>query len=184
MIAKAHNAANRLTREFHPDAAFIDVRRFADYNGVFGCEMGDKLIRTLAEQISASVARTGDDVFLAHLGDDRFMLTARTGILEPRFRLLLQNFERLSTQLTAPALLAAKPAADAPAAPATGPSLGLRILFLPSVFDQVNHPREIYRLEQQLRQKARSQEQSYACGQSMIIIDDRAAKARAIRRSA
>ncbi|HVU64089.1 MAG TPA: EAL domain-containing protein [Phycisphaerales bacterium] len=189
MIARAQNPAQRLGREFHHDAAFIDIRRFADYNGVFGYDMGDRLIRSLAEQISSCVVRSGDEVFLAHLGDDRFMLTAREGILEARFQLLLQNFAKLSSSLTAPSLLGSRhPAAESGAGGSTcvaeGPSLGLRVLFLPNVFERVGHPREIYRLEQQLRQKARGQEKKHGSGASMVVVDDRAGKARVARRSA
>lgn len=189
MIARGQDAALRLSRDYHADAAFIDVRRFADYNSLFGYEMGDRLIRTLGEQIDCSVARSGEaagGVFLAHLGDDRFLLTARAGLLAPRLRLLLQAFEHTAATLTDPALLA-HPAADpgTPAnAAATGPRLGLRILHLPAVFDRVAHPREVYRIEQQLRQKARNQERTMVGGGSLFITDERVARARAMRAAA
>ncbi len=174
MIARAVDPAQRMARDYHADAAFIDVRNFADYNSLFGYEMGDKLIRSLSEQLNSCVVRSGTDVFLAHLGDDRFMATGAAGILPERLKLLIQNFEQTSAALTDPALMAQgvtrPPETD-------GPRLGLRVLFLPSVFDRANHPREIYRVEQQLRQKARNLERTMSGGQSMFVVDERALKA-------
>jgi EAL domain-containing protein (putative c-di-GMP-specific phosphodiesterase class I)/GGDEF domain-containing protein len=195
MIARGQDSALRLSRDYHPDAAFIDVRRFADYNTLFGYEMGDRLIRTLSDQINATIAKgSSDGIFLAHLGDDRFLITARTGLLEPRLRLLLQNFEHTSAALTAPSRLPdvrpstpAAPAADASAtgtATATGPNLGLRILYLPHIFDRITHPREVYRVEQQLRQKARNQERLLTGGNSLFITDERNTRGRAMRAAA
>jgi len=186
MISLGQDASSRMGRDYHADAAFIDVRRFADYNGVFGCEMGDRLIRTLSEQIFMCVVRATDDVFLSHLGDDRFMVTARSGILEPRLRLLMQTFEQSSPALTDPSLIAKAPAASNSRADAKtdSPRMGLRVLLLPGVFDRVAHPREVYRVEQQLRQKARNQEVTLGAGQSLLVRDERNLKAKALRLSA
>jgi GGDEF domain-containing protein len=188
MIARGQDSALRLSKDYHADAAFIDVRRFADYNSLFGYEMGDRLIRTLSDQIDSTVSRNGEGVFLAHLGDDRFLLTARAGTLEPRLRMLLQQFEQSSAALTDPALInhpGAEIRAVATSEPrASGPRLGLRILFLPAIFDRVAHPREIYRVEQQLRQKARNQERALVGGGSLFISDERNGRARAMRLSA
>ncbi len=200
MIARGQDSALRLSKDYHADAAFIDVRRFADYNTLFGYEMGDRLIRTLSEQINSCVSRSGENstsagsnnsgggVFLAHLGDDRFLVTGRAGLLEPRLKLLLQTFEQASTTLTDPSLLNHLPPESRTAlqlaSAAAGPNLGLRILYLPAVFDRVAHPREIYRVEQQLRQKARNQERTIVGGGSLFITDERNARSRAMRAAA
>ena len=49
----------------------------------------------------------------------------------------------------------------------------LRILHLPGIFERATHPRDVYRVKQQLRQKARNQERSVAGGQSQLIVDER-----------
>lgn len=185
MILRGQDAAMRNAKDYHADGAFIDVRRFADYNGVFGYEMGDRLIQSLSKQINDCVVRNSDGVFLAHLGDDRFMVTARAGVLEPRLRLLMQTFEQMSPMLTDPALVAGRhEASPGLVINRDGPRLGLRVLLLPCVFDRVTHPREIYRVEQQLRQKARNQEGSMAPGQSLLVVDQRGGVARAERLAA
>ncbi len=172
MIALAQDPARRSSTDYHSDAAFIDVRRFTDYNALFGYTMGDKLIRTLGDLLNSCVVRGSPNIFLAHLGDDRFMVTASADILQARLQLLVQTFEQISATLTDPgrALADASPELSEP----TGPRLGLRVLHLPAVFDRVSHPREIYRVEQQLRQRARNQEQTIGPGESLIITDVRA----------
>jgi EAL domain-containing protein (putative c-di-GMP-specific phosphodiesterase class I)/GGDEF domain-containing protein len=184
LIARGADPAARAAPAFHADAAFIDVRRFADYNAIYGYEMGDRLIRVLGERIAAVVGRAGPDVFLAHLGDDRFLLTARADALEPRLRELMADFERLSPSLTetaaTPADAVGNPLVDA----ASGVPMALRILLLPRVFERAAHPREVYRIEQQLRQKARNQEMAMAPGQSVLVVDRRGGPALAGRRAA
>lgn len=171
MISLAQNPAQRNSEAYHADVAFIDVRRFADYNALFGYTMGDKLIRTLGDLLNSCVVRDSQGVFLAHLGDDRFMVTARDGALAPRLQLLVQSFEHTSATLTDPGRLLAVAPPDPHGA--SGPRLGLRVLHLPGVFDRVTHPREIYRIEQQLRQRARNQEQTIGSGESIVITDVR-----------
>lgn len=169
MIAMAADPALHASREFHADAAFVDVRRFADYNGVFGYEMGDRVIRELSNQINTIVGRSEPNVFVAHLGDDRFLITSNEGRLEARLRELMQKFEGLSPSLTDSGVVNIVSGATSMA----GPSLGLRVLLMPKVFERVTHPREVYRLEQQLRQKARNQEATMEPGQSLLVTDCR-----------
>lgn len=176
MICRGADPASRVSRDFHADAAFVDVRRFAEYNGVYGYEMGDRLIRTLSERLAAVVVRNDPGVFLAHLGDDRFLLTARGGVLEPRLRELMADFERLSPSLTQPT------EGQAPGRPAV--SMALRALVLPGIFERAAHPREVYRVEQQLRQKARNQEAALGPGQSVLVTDRRGLTGRAERLAA
>ena len=130
------------------DAAFVDIRSFSDYNAAFGYELGDRLIRSLSDLITATVVGPGGGVFLAHLGEDRFLLTAPSNVLEPRLKQLNMSFDRQSDQLPARGLVGA-PTGFAPGIPC--PRMTLRVLLLPDVFSRVDHPREIYRIEQQLR---------------------------------
>lgn len=78
-------------------------------------------------------SKPGDcGVFLAHLGDDRFLVIGRAGLFESRLKLLLKTFEQASAALTDPSLLAHLPpearAAAELATAASGPNLGLRVL--------------------------------------------------------
>lgn len=172
MIARGKDAALRLSSKYHSDCAFVDIRRFADYNGVFGYEMGDRLIRSLSDELNTHVVRGHSDVFIAHLGDDRFIVTARAGLLEPRLNALIQSFDRLAPTLTdADVIDHISP--STPRANVSGLKMGLRVLLMPSVFDSVDHARDIYRTEQQLRQKSRNQEKLMAAGQSVFITDRR-----------
>lgn len=182
MIVLGMDPAKRLSREFHADAAFIDIRRFADYNGVFGYEMGDRLIRTLGDELNETIARGAEDVFLAHLGDDRFIVTARSGVLDARIPLLMRSFERLSPSLTDGAVIE-RVAPGLAAAEREGPRMGLRILVMPGIFEHAAHTRDVYRLEQQLRQRARNQERGLEPGQSLMVVDRRTPII-ALRRSA
>lgn len=183
MIARGKDAALRLSPKYHGDCAFVDIRRFADYNSVFGYEMGDRLIRSLSEELNTHVIRGNSDIFLSHLGDDRFLVTARSGLLEPRLNALIQAFERLSPSLTDADVIDHISPQPSPTG-ASGLKMGLRVLLMPNVFDNAEHVRDIYRSEQQLRQKSRNQEKLMSAGQSAFITDRRHSGAWADRLSA
>jgi len=167
LIRRAGDASARESAGYHTDAAFVDIRSFADYNSAFGYELGDRLIRSLSDLITATVVSPGGEVFLAHLGDDRFLLTGPDGTLEPRLRMLIQSFDRQSSQLPARGLVGT-PTGFAPGLPC--PRMTLRVLFLPDVFGRVDHPRDVYRLEQQLRGVSASRSGNGA-GSSWIVRD-------------
>jgi EAL domain-containing protein (putative c-di-GMP-specific phosphodiesterase class I)/GGDEF domain-containing protein len=172
MICRASDPVLRRSVDFHADGAFIDIRRFADYNGAFGYEMGDRLIRALSEQITAIFrpTRTPAESFVAHLGDDRFFITSVAGRLELQLHTLMESFGKLSCSL-----------ADT----ASGASaMGLRVLFMPGVFDQVVHPRDVYRIETLLRQRARHQEMALRSGESIMMSERTYAELRHERRAA
>ncbi|USN99353.1 MAG: EAL domain-containing protein [Phycisphaeraceae bacterium] len=66
------------------DAAFIDLRGLAEYNAVFGFELGDDLIRELVgvvDQVVQDRASHGR-AYLGHLGDDRLLLLLPPGEVE------------------------------------------------------------------------------------------------------
>lgn len=187
MIARGRDVAMQASPKFHADAAFVDIRRFSDYNSVFGYEMGDRLIRAIGDMINTHVARNSGDVFLAHLGDDRFVITARAGILEDRLRELVSIFDRSAPGLTDASVIdhLAQGAGNANRFESgNGVKMGLRVLVLPGVFQRAEHPRDVYRVEQQLRQKSRNQERSLPVGESILICDRRNGQAWAERMSA
>lgn len=167
MIRRGVDAAGRLAPGFHADAAFVDIKSFADYNAAFGYELGDRLIRSLSDLIAATVVSGSQDTFLSHLGEDRFLLTAPAGVLEPRLQNLIDGFDRQARLLPARGLLGPK---DGFAAGLPCPRMCLRVLFLPDVFERVKQPRDVYRLEQQLRSVSTSRSGQGASG-SYIIRD-------------
>ncbi len=78
------------------DAAFIDLRGLADYNAVFGFELGDDLIRQLVDVIGQVVQECSgreDDAFLGHLGDDRLLLMVRPGLIDGIARDVVRLFQ-------------------------------------------------------------------------------------------
>lgn len=80
------------------DAAFIDLRGLADYNAVFGFELGDDLIHQLVDavgQVAQECAGSAEDVFLGHLGDDRLLLMLRPGEVEHVARDVIRLFQSM-----------------------------------------------------------------------------------------
>lgn len=167
MIRRGRETASRFAPGFHADAAFVDIKSFADYNAAFGYELGDRLIRSLSDLIASTVVASGSDTFLSHLGDDRFLLTAPAGVLEPRLQALIDAFERHARMLPARGLVAPP---DGFAAGLPCPRMCLRVLLLPDVFSRVEQPRDVYRLEQQLRSVSASRI-GQGAGGSFIVRD-------------
>lgn len=168
MIDRASDPLLRRSPVFHADAAFIDIRRFADFNTMFGYEMGDRLIRELSDLIRQTLGEESSSVFIAHLGDDRFLISGRSGSLEPALQSLIEAFEKRTGAAGDVVYTFAGGQLPGPGSP-----MGLRVLVLPRVFEHVQHPREVYRLEQRLRQRARSQEQLLAPHESLFLSDPR-----------
>jgi EAL domain-containing protein (putative c-di-GMP-specific phosphodiesterase class I)/GGDEF domain-containing protein len=127
----------------HTDAALIDIRSFAEFNNRRGGAKGDALIRELAELISAIIVSSVHDAFVAHLGDDRFLLTGADGTLLPHLHRLATAFDEQHRE-----------DGDHGAVPA------LRIFHLPGVLLTAKHPRDIYRTEQRLREQTRERDAS------------------------
>ncbi|HEX8877084.1 MAG TPA: diguanylate cyclase, partial [Phycisphaerales bacterium] len=83
------------------DAALIDVRDFSRYNERMGYELGDELLRRLVELFGRTSSVGPENVYFAHLGDDRFLATAPSGTLEPLLRDFAAAFDRAEAQITA-----------------------------------------------------------------------------------
>ncbi|MBC7773054.1 MAG: GGDEF domain-containing protein [Pyrinomonadaceae bacterium] len=176
------------------DAAFVDIRRFAEYNATYGYDLGDRAIRELADLMRTIVVQDEPGIFLAHLGDDRFLLTAPPGILAPRLRAMMREFDRCYASRA----LISGPPGMTPAVndlrtpmstclstevPFTG--LCLRVMHVEDAFSQVRTPRELYRIEQQLRQRSRRViRQPGHKGASLFLTDRKLDAARLLRLSA
>lgn len=143
-------------------AAVVDIRRLTDVNEVFGYQIGDALLRELGAVLLRS-GNSGDPArFTAHLGDDRFLIIGS----ENRFTHYLQSImDRFDSR--AQAILARGGAA------ADGAGVVLRVLHVPDVMNRLTRPRDLYALEQQLRQKALGAEREGPPRRSILVSDTR-----------
>lgn len=118
------------------DAAIIDVRSFAKYNDEYGYELGDELIKRLAMMIHMLVSRGDASVFTAHLHNDHFLVTARTGILAKRTQHLTRQFDRMIQ-------------GDC----CDGNDLGvrLRVVLVEDALSKISTARELYDIARELR---------------------------------
>lgn len=79
------------------DAAFIDIKRFCQYNLTYGYELGDQLIQDFVGLMRGMLARVAHqgECFLGHLGDDQFIITAPSGLLNDHLARLSRDFGQL-----------------------------------------------------------------------------------------
>lgn len=122
------------------DVAFVDLRGFGDFNQVLGFEAGDELLRRVADALREAIllptdAETGTEIFLSHLGDDRFMLTAEPCILKPRLIALTQMFDDLEVR---------SPAMGWSPISASLPAPTLRVVLMCRSVGRNSNPRELY----------------------------------------
>lgn len=134
-------------------AVFIDVRRFHEFNEAFGQEDGDRLIAALTKLISAALPcdpSSGSDTFFTPLGGDRFFLTTPAATLPERLAELTRRFdEELGGAREVGEFLPPDMAAEGHAPNSL--SITLRVLVIPGAFTRIEHPRELFLLERQLR---------------------------------
>jgi GGDEF domain-containing protein len=142
-------AASRNPQE-PSDAALIDIRNFHDYNGAYGYELGDQLLKRLAVMIQ-DVARPGESgVFIGHLNDDRFLVTAPAGVLPGRMQQLVREFDAAVHEF----VTETPPGAGDGAGTGTigrliadGPArVGLRVVLVHNAFARIATARELYRI--------------------------------------
>jgi EAL domain-containing protein (putative c-di-GMP-specific phosphodiesterase class I)/GGDEF domain-containing protein len=173
-------------------AAVIDVRGFTDYNGAFGHELGDRLIQDLARCLTSEVVAGVEAGFLAHLGEDRFMVLGESDGLERSLRHFIERCNQgrgfstrslgLCTEPPDPERAEGDIAGTVRPGPGTYPGCGLRAVFVPRVTERVREPRELYTLFRQLRRAEPTLDATKPLWQSYMIHDRRGARER--RRSA
>lgn len=98
------------------DIAVLDVRQFTEFNGLHGYELGDQLLRRLAAAAQLIVVRNEPSIFLAHLGDDRFLVIAPAGVLEKRLVRLIKHFDAAVGSQVGVTLASAAPRGQTPGA--------------------------------------------------------------------
>ncbi len=118
------------------DAAIIDITRFGRYNDEYGYELGDELIKRLATMIHMLVSRGDSSVFIAHLHNDHFLITARAGVLAKRSQHLRKQFDRMVLGDSA-----------------EGNDLGvhLRVVLIENVLTKISNARELYEMAREMR---------------------------------
>lgn len=160
------------------EAALIDIRNLGHYNGVYGYDLGDQLLKRLVAMLQADVVGNDELVFLAHLGDDRFLLTAPRGRLEPRLQSLARRFDTC--------LAAVSGQVDQPGQPPEAQDrleslaasfvqrpggVGLRVVLMLDPFVCIASPRELYRTGDLLRRKLDGPEQAGRGPDSILVVD-------------
>ena len=131
------------------DAAMIDLRRFSEFNRRMGFELGDDLLRRVAGMIKRAMVPDGEAgsvVFVGHLGDDRFVVTAPAGQLRGRLDLLIAEFARTEAGLDFSGQHTN--VFETPA---------LRVLLLPSVFSRVAAVGDIHQMAERARRADRTE---------------------------
>jgi EAL domain-containing protein (putative c-di-GMP-specific phosphodiesterase class I)/GGDEF domain-containing protein len=131
------------------DAAMIDLRRFSEFNRRMGFGLGDDLLKRVAGMIKRTMVpegETGSAVFVGHLGDDRFVVTAPAGGLREPLDRLMAEFERTECGAGFEVGEAGKRS-----------GLGLRVLLLPEIFSRAASVGDVHRLAERVRAADRSE---------------------------
>lgn len=177
LIARCRGSAGTPYRP--TDAAMIDIRCLSDFNGAYGYDLGDQILKRLADMLARDVIKGESEMFLAHLGSDRFLVTGRGELLEPRLRRLAREFEHAAVELT-PAESNQERGGDLRAwIDHRSLRLSLRIVLVRNVFPTIESQREFFRLFEQLREPSRQETAGPAGeGAGLFIVHEEARRAR------
>lgn len=157
----------RIVAGDNSDVAIIDVRRMSDYNAAVGHDLGDLLLRHLATLLRSS-SRAHRQSFVGHLGDDRFLLIAPSGVVSEIVEELVLRFDRASVRYASGSGSAHANNAAAPEGTSEDwlASPSLRVVVLPGVFRAVRGPREVRRLADNARERT----PTTALGGSRVVV--------------
>lgn len=126
------------------DIAIVDIESFAQYNEQMGYELGDELLRRTVQGLQALAEEQQARIFLAHLGDDRFLVTAPS----PTLRSLAHQFaERFDEREKAWASTLSTNAALVPRC---------RVVLFEAGTRTLRSAQSLYRLAEQLHRGART----------------------------
>lgn len=134
-----------LPRSQQHDAMLVDIRHFSDYNGAYGYELGDQLLQELCNALRIEVMSCSPHVFAAHIGDDRFLVTAPPGVLMDRLPHLVSRFEQAASALSAAPIGAETSGRE---------GIGIRAVLAPSFASQVEDARGVFRLFSEMKAAA------------------------------
>jgi EAL domain-containing protein (putative c-di-GMP-specific phosphodiesterase class I)/GGDEF domain-containing protein len=155
--------------------AIIDLRDFDAYNLAYGFEMGDALLMQLVGLVHRYFI-DGEEPpadFVAHLGEDRFLVSCRDEA-EHALLDLVEQFEMIRGDFfsTLDRASGSFHCTDASGRRHTYPMTSLRVVLIPHAFQRARTPRELYRLATEVRMRRRGPE-----GTARIITDERAHRA-------
>ena len=155
------------------NVTFLDLKQFGAYNIAYGFDMGDAMLRRLVGLIRAELLEdsVGDNDFIAHLGEDRFLYTCKD---DPTSRLikLMGKFEELRSELfSSEAIMhnryiVSEPSGNTRMLPLTT----VRVILLHSPLLNVANPSEIHSMVWKLSARDVSDELPLA---QRIITDNR-----------
>lgn len=161
------------------ECSLVDIRNLGHYNGVYGYDLGDQLLKRLVGLLQTEVVGPDKGVFLAHLGDDRFLVTAPAGRLESRLRQVIHRFDASLVTVSGDG---AGPANATGAEPDRLESLAatfvrrpggvsLRVVLMRDAFESVTSPRDLYRMWDGLRRRLDAEEAAVPAGQGLLVVD-------------
>lgn len=161
-------------RQQQHDAALIDIRHFSDYNGAYGYELGDQLLQELAASLRSEVMALSHHVFVAHIGDDRFFITAPSGVIDARLSHLVAKFEQAAMSLSATPVGTSNNAAG----------VGLRVVLVPAAASRAADAHELFRLMHHMRdQHAQNDSGGDQIGSHSLVVRE-SGESRSLRLSA
>lgn len=126
-------------------AALIDIQNCSAYNERFGYDLGNELIERLALVIEQSVANLAGRFFLAHLGDDRFLVTGPDDELGLRINEIVTNYEDRTASMRGISSAMGDDPGD------ERPLFGLRVLVITGAFKNATSARWVYAQADRLR---------------------------------
>ncbi|HWB18782.1 MAG TPA: EAL domain-containing protein [Phycisphaerales bacterium] len=148
--------AMHITAHDPSNVAFIDLRNFNSYNAVYGFELGDSLLLRLVGLIQSRImSRDGNRPFLAHLGEDRFMIASQRDEREA-LNALIADFEAALPEFFSPQDMAAKAFlhVDAAGRDKMLPLTSVRVIYLPQALLRIAESKELYERAVMLRNRS------------------------------
>lgn len=137
------------------DVAFIDLRAFQSYNLAYSFERGDAMLLKLVGLIKAEVMGSSlSTAFLAHLGEDRFLLACR-GDHREHLRRLILSFDESRVEFFSEqdrevgAFLPIDASESTPPIPLTT----VRVVYFPGALRRFGSARELFNAYDRLRKE-------------------------------
>ncbi len=131
------------------DVIFVDLQDFNTYNWTFGYDLGDKLLEHLSMHLKQLVEKTKTDVFLGHLGNDRFLITAPSRSLHEALERCICDFDN-DMQNFSPS----NDSAQQSNINMYSHMVRLRVLVIEDALRRVTDSHELFAMGDQLRRKA------------------------------
>ncbi|MBL8763970.1 MAG: EAL domain-containing protein [Phycisphaerae bacterium] len=158
--------------------AVVGIRSLRSINAVYGRELGDRLIRAVADhlrQVCAGLPRRPAP-FLGSLGADRFVLMGDGSLLIPKLRTMIARFDADGARGRGWLW----PEDDSRERPGLVPmaAVELRVMVIPRIGTRAGTVMELDRIEAQLRQKTLAERARRGTPGSVLVVDTRGSSTR------